>query len=395
MLNLIYIRSLVVIISIFLVSCQSTTANIEKAPIYTALYLDNKFDHDSDEAIETEEEIFALDDEMKLMVNEKLLTIREPKKRAKRLLRHIFAKENIDLAYQSAANLTASEAYHSQTANCMSLTIMAYALAKEARLDVKFQDVEVPEYWVRNGQYNMLTGHVNLILTEARVPNKTIVYGRELLQIDFDPDVYKKSFPKKVIDKNTVLAMFYNNKGGHALVDKNYTLAYKYLKKATLVDPSFSSAWGNLGILYKLNGINDYAEKSYIHAINLDSDNLTALTNLSFLLESNKEFEKAREIEQQLHNKRITNPYYHALLADEAFYRGENDKAIKHYKRAIRMDNKVHEFYFGIAKVYYALNQIKRAESAMNKALAYNRTTAIESQYLAKLNFLKDLELHN
>lgn len=395
MLRSIYVRTLVVITNIFIVSCQSTIANIENTPVYTELYLDNKFEQHTVPAIETEEEVFALDDEMKMMVTDKLLSVREPNKRAKRLLRHIFAKENIDLAYQSAANLTASQAYHSQTANCMSLTIMAYALAKEAGLDIKFQDVKVPEYWVRNGQYNMLTGHVNLILTEARVPNKTVVYGRELLQIDFDPDVYKKSFPKRVINKNTVLAMFYNNKGAQELVEKNYALAYRYLKEATLVDPSFSSAWGNLGILYKLNEINDFAEKSYLHAIDLDSNNLTALTNLSFLLESNKEFDKARKIEKKLHDKRITNPYYHALLADEAFFRGENEKAIKHYKRAIRMDNKVHEFYFGIAKVYYALNEIKRAESAMNKALAYNRTSAIESQYLAKLNFLKDLELRD
>jgi tetratricopeptide (TPR) repeat protein len=395
MLNLPYKRLLMILSCLFIVSCQSTIATTDNTPIYTALYLDDKFDNDLAQKIETEEEVFALDDEMQLMVTEKLLSIRAPNKRAKRLLRHIFAKENIDLAYQSAANLTASQAYHSQTANCMSLTIMAYALAKEAGLDVKFQDVKVPEYWVRNGQYNMLTGHVNLILTEAKVPNKTVVYGRELLQIDFDPDIYKKSFPKKVISKNTVLAMFYNNKGAHELVEKNYALSYQYLKQATLVDPSFSSAWGNLGILYKLNGLTDYAEKSYKHAVALDNNNLTALSNLSFLLEKNNDFEQARKIEKMLHNKRSKNPYYHALLADEAFFRGENEKALKYYKRAIRMDSKVHEFYFGIAKVYYVLNKLERAENAMKKALAYNRTSSIEAQYLAKLNFLKDLEIHN
>ncbi|MDT0601994.1 tetratricopeptide repeat protein [Thalassotalea castellviae] len=395
MLKLSYKKLFIIFSWLFIVSCQSTIATSDNTSIYNELYLDDEFEVDSAQSIESEEEVFALDDEMKLMVTEKLLSVRAPNKRAKRLLRHIFAKENIDLAYQSAANLTASQAYHSQTANCMSLTIMAYALAKEAGLDVKFQDVKVPEYWVRNGQYNMLTGHVNLILTEAKVPNKTVVYGRELLQIDFDPDIYKKSFPKKVITKNTVLAMFYNNKGAHALVDQNYQLSYKYLKQATLVDPSFSSAWGNLGILYKLNDLTDFAEKTYRHAIELDNDNLTALTNLSLLLEDNNNLEQARKIEKMLHDKRIKNPYYHALLADEAFFRGENQKALKHYKRAIRMDNKVHEFYFGIAKVYYALNRIERAENAMNKAIAYNRASAIESQYLAKLNFLKDLEIAN
>lgn len=395
MLNQLYTRSLLVAFCLLIVSCQSTVANVDDTPIFTELYLDDNFLSERPILIESEGEVFALDDEMKSMVSEKLLTVRAPNKRAKRLLRHIFSKDNIDLAYQSAANLTASQAYHSQTANCMSLTIMAYALAKEAGLDVKFQDVKVPEYWVRNGQYNMLTGHVNLILTEAKVPNKTVVYGRELLQIDFDPDIYKKSFPKRVINKNTVLAMFYNNKGAHELVDKNYALSYAYFKQATLVDPSFSSAWGNLGILYKLNNLNEFAEKAYKHAVDLDGNNLTALTNLSFLLEINEDFEQASKIEKMLHDKRIKNPYYHALLADEAFFNGENEKALKHYKRAIRMNNKVHEFYYGIAKVYFALDQIKRAESAMNKALAYNRASSIESQYIAKLNFLKESDIHD
>ena len=330
MLSLFNKIAILIVFCLIIISCQSTVTTAENSPIYTEIYLDSKFENDMPLLIESEEEVFALDDEMKLMVTEKILPVRAPNKRAKRLLRHIFSKDNIDLAYQSAANLTASEAYHSQTANCMSLTIMAYALAKEAGLDVKFQDVKVPEYWVRNGQYNMLTGHVNLILTEAKVPNKTVVYGRELLQIDFDPDVYKKSFPKKVITKNTVLAMFYNNKGAQELIEENYALSYRYLKQATLVDPAFSSAWGNLGILYKLNNLNDFAEKAYKHAIALDADNLTALSNLSFLLENNKDYEQAIKIKKMLHDKRIKNPYYHALLADEAFYKCEKKQALKH-----------------------------------------------------------------
>lgn len=393
--NLLYTRSIVIVFCIFLVSCQSTVIPVAVLPLNTDLYLDKNFENHELSEIETEEEVFALDDEMKLMVSENLLSVRAPNKRAKKLLRHLFSKDNIDLAYQSAANLTATEAYHSQTANCMSLTIMAYALAKEAGLDVKFQDVKVPEYWVRNGQYNLLTGHVNLILTEAKEPNKTVIYGRELLQIDFDPGIYKKSFPKRIINKNTVLAMFYNNKGAHELINKNYSLAYSYIKQATIADPTFSSAWGNLGILYKLTDLTEYAQKAYEYAVQLDGNNLTALSNLSFLLENNKDFEQAKKIERMLHEKRIKNPYYHALLADEAFFRGENNKALNHYKRAIRMDKKVHEFYFGLAKVYYTLGEIERAESAMNKALAYNKASSIESQYSAKLNFLKSLAMND
>jgi len=394
MFNSYFVKMITILFSLSLLACQSTTSNnIDSIIQPTYLYLDDDFNTSQKIIIETEDDVFGLDEQMSAMVTNKLLPIRDPKKRANKLLRNIFANESVNLAYKSDANLIASEAYHSQKANCMSLTIMAYALAKEAGLNVKFQDIKVPEYWVRNGNYNMLTGHVNLVLTMPVSPNKLVVYGKELLQIDFDPAVYKKSFPKKVISKNTVLAMFYNNKGAQFLATKNYDHAYVYLKQATLVDPQFSSAWGNLGILYKLNNFHETAIKTYEHAIALDHDNLTALSNLALLLRDRGDFEQAGPIEKKLFKKRNSNPYFHALLADEAYFRGDNTLALSYYKKAIRMNKKVHEFYFGMAKVYYAQNKFNKAESALNKALSYNRISSIESQYIAKLNFLKQAHI--
>lgn len=378
----------------FLSACQSTDLKPNSEfSVNVELYHDEVYSHFESYTVETEEEVFAISDEMRQMVHEKLTSERDIYKRAKKLLKHLFSKDNINLAYKSGANLTATDAYHSHTANCMSLTIMAYALAIEAGLDVKFQEVQVPEYWVRNGEYNMLTGHVNLAITKPKSPNKMVIFGGDILQIDFDPYVVKKSFPKKVISKKTVLAMFYNNKGAQALVKKDYNQAYAYLKQATLVDPSFSSGWGNLGILYKLTRHNEFAEQAYRHAIAINSNNLTSLTNLSYLLRDKGNIEEALLIDQQLHQKRIRNPFYHALLADEAFFRGENEVALKHYQKAIKLDRSSHEFYFGLAKVFYKLNDITNAEKAMKKAIVYNKAKTTEQQYVAKLNFLKNIEV--
>ncbi|MEW6991651.1 tetratricopeptide repeat protein [Colwelliaceae bacterium 6441] len=376
-------------LSILISACQSTSSyTLQNEVPHTELYLDDEFISSGKINIESEQEIFALDDEMKEMVNREILRYKDPKKRAKLLLKQLFSKEDINLAYQNSANLTARQAYRNQSANCLSLTIMAYALAKEANLDVNFQEIKVPEYWVRNGQYNMLTGHVNLALKEPRESYKMIVYQSEILQIDFDPEIYKRSFPKKFINKNTVIAMFYNNKGAENLVSGNYSLAYAYFKKATFIDPSFSSAWGNLAILYKLKKRNKIAKKSYELAIALDPNNLTAISNLSRLLRESGEIAQSDKMNESIHNKRYKNPYYHGLLAEEAFYNGANDNAIMHYKKAISMNRRVHEFYFGIAKVYLAQNDHENAQRAMNKAITYNRVSSTESQYIAKLNLI-------
>lgn len=385
------IMSIVVSIVLALLSgCQSSPGYEQAATEFnSSLYLDEKFENHNAVYIESEETIFALDDDMKVMVVEKLINERDNRKKAKKLLKHFFNSEQVSLAYNAGANVIASQAYQNKEANCLSLTIMAYAIAKAADLDVVFQSVKVPEYWVRNGKMNMLTGHVNLRVMERRSPNKVVFFDRGIAEIDFDPYVVKKLFPKKVISKNTIIAMFYNNKGANAMVEGDYITAYAYLRAATEIDPEFSSAWGNLGILYRFNGYEQQAIDTYQYAININRDNLTAMANLSMLLHVNGEYEQAKSLDNFIMRQRANNPYYYALLADEKFYLGAYNEAILHYRKAIKLNKNIHEFYFGLAKVYYMLDDMEKAQSYMKKAIAKNRIKQLDKQYVAKLDVLR------
>ncbi len=373
-----------------LFSCQSNDAYQVNTNISVdSFYLDESFTKPVSFQIESEQEVFMLDDEMKFMVETTLNNTLDSKRKAKKLLKHIFSQDKIALNYSSHANLTARQTYHSRRANCMSLTIMAYSLAKEANLHIEFQQVDVPEYWVRNGEYNLLTGHVNLLIKANDHPDRSIVYGNDNIQIDFDPFMSKQDFTKKIIKKNTVLAMFYNNKGGQALVNEDYDIAYQYFKAATQVDKTFSPAWGNLAVLYRLTEHLKLAEETYRYAIKVNHNNLTALTNLAILLRNQQDNVEADAIEKVLLAKRRKNPYYYAVLADEAYYKYDYQQALNHYKKAIKLNNKIHELYFGLAKVYFQMNRLPEAQRAMKKALTLNKNRSTEHQYIAKLNFLK------
>jgi len=373
-----------------LIACQSSQQFQAKQSISpTSLYLDSDYYTHNPVHIETEQEVFQLDASMRAMVQDKLVNGLTAKQKSHILLEHLFNEENIALSYAGNANVTATQAYHRKVANCMSLTILAFALADEAGMNVSFQQVDVPEYWVRNGQYSLITGHVNLLIKESANVYKRTIWGQTPTRIDFDPFVAKKRFPSRTIKKHTLLAMFYNNKGAEELVKNNYLLSYQYLKKATQTDSQFSSAWGNLGILYKLSGHYDMAENAYRHALSLDKDNLTSLGNLALLLNKDGREAEAKPIEEYLHKLRIKNPYYHALLANEAFFNGDYQKALHHYKKAIQLDDEQHEFYFGLAKAYYHQNELSLARRAMSKAVALTKAKDTQSQYIAKLNFLK------
>jgi Flp pilus assembly protein TadD len=385
------------ILSIFCVlllsACQQTQGlpNIALYPTED-LYLDDVYIKNSDFSVESENEIFALDNEMKAMVKKKLSPIKNTRKKTIKLLEHIFSTENIDLLYENGANVTAREAYHQHTANCMSLTIMAYSLAKEAQLDIYFQEIDIPEYWVRNGKYNMLTGHVNLLVKQKLIPGKTFIFDQSEMEVDFDPFATKSRFPRKIINKNRVIAMYYNNKGAQALINEEYSNAYQYFKAATKKDSTFSTAWGNLGVLYRIDNRDELAKKTYSHALALNDENLTVMGNLAIIYNREKNITLANQIEKVLQKKRNKNPYYHALLGDEAYYKGSLEQALSHYKKAIKMDEKVHEFHFGIAKVYYELAQNDLAKRHLKKAILLNNTRLVENQYIAKLNFLNQLD---
>jgi Flp pilus assembly protein TadD len=185
--------------------------------------------------------------------------------------------------------------------------------------------------------------------------------------------------------------MFYNNIGAQAIVNNEYIKAYAYLKMATTLVPDYIAAWGNLALIYKHNDLYDLAEQTYRYALKIDRDNLNVLDNLSLLLAQTNRKNEANEIAAKIASERQDNPYYFALLADEAFQQQNWREAVKHYKKAVKMSPNEHEFYFGLAKTYYQLGDIEQSKQYLVKAMKHNDFFDVEKRYSAKLTFLQSL----
>lgn len=379
------------ILVLLLISGCGSTPSLYKANNQTSgsIYADDFFD-DSIE-IEQPSEIYEVTPEMVSLVDRYIAREKNYHDKARRLVEMIFDHNFIGLAYQNTATLTAIETFENKTANCLSLTIMAYALANKSGIDIRFQDVKVPEYWERNGDYNFLTGHVNLVITPRKNSTTAIVMSTRESTIDFDAQIARQDFPSKTVLKKTVTAMFYTNKGAQAIVDKNYDVAYTYLKAATMSDSNFSPAWGNLGVLYRLNGLEDSALKAYDKAIYLDDSNLTAINNLALLKFRLGNIPEANKLRAGLHRIRRSNPYYQALLASEAFHAGDYELAAGRYKRAIKINDKIHEFHFGLAKSLHYAGETRAAEIAMKKAIKLSPFPDTDEKYTAKLSKMRFL----
>ena len=339
---------------------------------------------------ETTEQIFTLPLHTQQQLQQ-LLNINDGiEQRTKVVLQLIFSYAEDGLLYDNGATKTATETIVSGKANCLSLSILTYSMAKQLGMNPVFQDVNIPEYWTSVLRQTWLNGHVNVRLKQNRHTEGAsgfVLLGRDMF-VDFDPYSLKKQFPEKTINQQRIVAMFHNNKAAAAYAEGNLANAYNYYKAAATADPNFAVTWSNLGVLYRQQGLNELAEKSYRHSLALDPDSTNTLANLAFLYRQQGQDEKALTLEQRVATKRRNNPYYHLMLGNEAYFRAEYDNAVSHYKKALSLDKANHEAYFGLAKSFYAANDTEQAEYYLHKAKQHSSSEDDQQRYQQKLTTL-------
>jgi len=377
-------RFILAIFSILLSACQTT----HTLPVTHAVeFHDELFPDSKNITIETEQQIFYLGPKAKQFVDNNLNRVFTYDKRIRTLVDSIFDHSNLGLLYANGANTVAEETFLNQSANCLSLVIMTYAMADYAQIGVQFQHVKTPELWVRREGNNILNGHVNLRLY-PKTSNNVILYEKVSYQLDFDPRSQRLHYPVSVIEKPRVLAMFYNNKGVDALIKKDYNRAYAYLKRSLMTDPQLVEAWTNIGVLYRRNQRLDYAESAYQNALKIDDGDAPALENLAHIYKMTSREELAEPILATLKRKRRDNPYYHYLLGETEYEAGNWEQAIKYYRRSIRLEKQQHQFYFSLAKSYYQLGDIENTKRYFKMAKRYADKFGAENGYQSKIDAL-------
>ena len=340
--------------------------------------------------VETEEEVFALTPEAKEFVQRVTWPHDHPNDQIKALVSSIFDRSDFNLLYSNNANTTASQTFNARAANCMSMSIMTFALAKYAGFEARFQDIQIPEYWTRRDGFSLLNGHVNVLVRPGHDQQVIRLLTSDIV-IDFDPQERRKHFQTVEITQERALAMFYNNKGADALIEESYTRAYAYFRAAAKIAPEFDGTWVNLGILYRRAGYIEMAKASYERAIQADEENLTAWENLAYVHYLTGNETLSREIFERVERKRQDNPFYHFILGEQALEQGDFDGALAFFQKAHRLDGEKHEILFGLSKAYYELGDIGRAQRYLAMAKRRAPNPQDEERYQGKLAKLQSL----
>jgi len=222
---------------------------------------------------------------------------------------------------------------------------------------------------------SMMSRHVNAVVTW---PDG----GREV--VDINMDEYNTHYPQHRISDETAIAQYYNNRGVEFLLRNNIEDAFRYLRKSVDLAPKVPYMWINLGALYRNQGKLKEAEIAYRNALEIDPENLVAISSAERIYRDLGLTVLSAQLEQQVKYFREKNPYYLYKVAMDAFLAGNYEKALDNIHAAIRRYDKEHRFYFLQGVIYKAMDRLDQAVTSFNMAIKLSSSQNQADKYRRK-----------
>ncbi len=307
-----------------------------------------------------EENILAIDADMRYFIEENVPAALSPRARLSYLLDSMVRPSQLGLSYDPGITLNATETFYARKGNCLSLSSLLIALAREANLNAYYNEVTIPPSWDMVSDNSMVFyKHINVVVDFGDD-------GHEV--VDLSVDNYEYHYPQKRLSEQEAAAQHYNNRGAELLNKGQNSEAMRYFRRALYLNPQAGHIWGNLGTLFRRLGQRDEAETAYRQALHLDNNDQVAISNLGRLYREQGNIEKARALEQVANNFRKKNPFWHYTRAKSEYESGDYGKALEAIKQAISLQKDEYRFYRFASLIYFRLGKRELAADYADKA---------------------------
>ena len=345
------------------------------------LWQDAAFDAGTLTVTESAASLFALDADFLQSLRSAVPAKARPEDRVQALLAHLYGPDGVRLTY-SGHSTAAMQTWHSQTGDCLSLTILAYAASRALGLPARMQEVAVPPVIDRRKGVDYAVGHVNVILP---LRHSVVLSGRTFesayLVIDFEPQAASMRRAEE-LSEAAVVARFYNNRAAEYWAAGKDKQAYAYFKAALESDPSYGPAYSNLAFLYLRHDLPQAAEALLRYALAL-SDRLDApLRGLHRLLLAQGRESEAQVLETEMRSRQARDPYFWLAKGQGHLKQEEYHSAIEALERAQALSNGFAEVHAHLALAYWRLGQRAQAQAQIVQLQALPRSDGM----LALLN---------
>lgn len=321
-------------------------------------------------------DLLAVDEDMRQFVATYTEGITSRRQRLHMLHRAVSGRASLGVEYDPFAEGTAQQAFHRQTANCLSYANLFIALAREAGLDAQYQWVDVRPSWTRMGERVAVRLHVNAVVH---------LDNRDRFMVDLDPLPARDIAGSQEIDETDAQALYHSNIAMNALSREVIDEAWLHAVRALQLSPEMPHLWVNLGVVYRRADQHEAAQMAYLQALDIDPFERSAMNNLMVLSELLGREEEQAYWQSKVDGYRDSNPFYHAWLGDQAAEEGDWRMARLHYDDALNLDPGDARLLFSMGLIYRELGQPKAAlryiEKAMGKANLYKEQETYRAEY--------------
>ena len=295
----------------------------------------------------------------------------------------------LKVEYDSTFTRTAAETFEARAGNCLSLTLMTAALARELGLAVSFQRIVTNPFWTRSGNLLISGGHVNILLEPSRAVDSTVFGAVSGIIIDFEPGADIRSQRSREIGEQTVIAMYMNNRAAEAIIAGSLDEAYWWARGALLHEPSFLEAFNTLGVVYSRHGDLAHAERVFRAVLAVEAENVTGMRNLAGVLEQRGTPGEALALREKLQRIEPYPPFHFFDLGVAALKRKDFAAARDGFLRELDRNAYYHEVHFGLAAAYFGLGEIRASQKHLGTALKTSTNRREQDLYAAKLEWLR------
>jgi Tfp pilus assembly protein PilF len=306
------------------------------------------------------------------------------------LLDAISMQAQLKLSYDTLRTRNAAEAFDARAGNCLSLVVMTAAFAEMLGVPVQFNSVLVDESWSRTDNVYFASGHINLTLARSAFGQRSGYDGAHEMTIDFLPSKDLRGLRTRTISRDTVLAMYLNNRAAEALATEQLDDAYWWARRAIERVPQALTAYNTLAVIYLRRGAVVEAE-ALLRYVNLaEPSNTKVLFNLAQTLERGDRAAEAAPLRKRLAELESQPPFYYFDLGITSLARGDFARAQNLFAQELARSSEYHEFHFGMAVAQYYLGDLKASHAHMKRAIELTHTVRERDLYAAKAHKLSE-----
>ena len=279
------------------------------------------------------------------------------------LLNAIARNGVLSFHYNESLTMTAAESFDARAGNCIGFANMMIALARKAGLRAHYQEVVRQPEWSSHEDTVLLIKHINVIVESPKYTYVVDVSG-----IKINLDTHRRIIRRRIIDDRFAKSLYLNNIGAEALLGNDLRRAHAYMAMAIDTEPQLADSWVNMGVVFGRNNQLDDAETVFRRALEIDTSEFSAMSNLYEVFLAQEDLESAESLRVKVENYRWRNPYYLLKLSNEALAREGFEESISLLQRAIRKKEDDHLLHFALAKTLYLSGEMDAAEGSLVRA---------------------------